>query len=135
MKQYQLAYVCSPLSAPEWPQILRNMTNAQNYMDLVKLELGCRAVALHAYLPFVLDEQNQEEREMAIKWGLEFLEHCDVLVVCGDRITNGMRGEVDHAFRHDLPVLVRRQRGQYTKVATSDSLERALGGEPLALPG
>ena len=64
------AYICSPLSAPTPGGIRRNMEAARWYMQIVSERLDCRAVAPHAYLPEFLDDQNEQEREMALTFGL-----------------------------------------------------------------
>ena len=51
-----LTYVCSPLSAPTRAEIMVNAQRARTYMTMCEREFGCRAVAPHAYLPYLLDE-------------------------------------------------------------------------------
>ena len=61
-----LTYVCSPLSAPTRAEIMVNAQRARTYMAMCEREFGCRAVAPHAYLPYLLDDSNPEERELGI---------------------------------------------------------------------
>lgn len=49
-----LTYVCSPLSAPTRAEIMVNAQRARTYMAMCEREFGCRAVAPHAYLPYLL---------------------------------------------------------------------------------
>lgn len=51
-----LTYVCSPLSAPTRAEMLANAAKASTYMMKAEQEFGNRAVAPHAYLPFLLDD-------------------------------------------------------------------------------
>ena len=60
-----LTYVCSPLSAPTRAEIMVNAQRARTYMAMCEREFGCRAVAPHAYLPYLLDDFNPEERALA----------------------------------------------------------------------
>ena len=53
-----LTYVCSPLSAPTRAEIMVNAQRARTYMTMCEREFGCRAVAPHAYLPYLLDDSN-----------------------------------------------------------------------------
>lgn len=99
------AYVCSPLSAPTPDGIRRNMEAARWYMQVVSEQLDCRAVAPHAYLPDFLDDHNEQERELGLAFGHAYLDTCDLLVICGSRITEGMLGEILHAARRGIPIL------------------------------
>ena len=64
-----LTYVCSPLSAPTRAEIMVNAQRARTYMTMCEREFGCRAVAPHAYLPYLLDDSNPEERALALSFG------------------------------------------------------------------
>ena len=103
MKQLK-AYICSPLSAPTAEGIRRNMEAARWYMQTVSKLWDCRAVAPHAYLPEFLDDKDEQERELALVFGLAYLGTCDRLVICGRRITKGMLGEIEHAAAHKIPI-------------------------------
>ena len=64
-----LTYVCSPLSAPTRAEMLANAAKASTYMMKAEQEFGNRAVAPHAYLPFLLDDTVPEERALALEFG------------------------------------------------------------------
>lgn len=66
-----LTYVCSPLSAPTQAEIMVNAQRARTYMTMCEREFGCRAVAPHAYLPYLLDDSNPEERALALSLQLQ----------------------------------------------------------------
>ena len=102
---YKKAYICSPLSAPSWELVEQNMLKAQQYMRKVSAKLSCSAVAPHAYLPNLLDDNIPKERELALSFGLRLLELCDCLVICGDRISQGMQGEINKALELGLDIL------------------------------
>ena len=98
------AYICSPLSAPTAEGIRRNMEAARWYMQTVSKLWNCRAVAPHAYLPVFLDDKDEQERELALSFGLACLDTCDRLVICGRRITKGMLGEIQFAAAHEIQI-------------------------------
>ena len=51
IRENDMVYICSPLSAPTADEIRANMELARSYMQLVSKVFQCRAVAPHAYLP------------------------------------------------------------------------------------
>ena len=93
-----LTYVCSPLSAPTRAEMLANAAKASTYMMKAEQEFGNRAVAPHAYLPFLLDDTAPEERALALEFGQKLLAMCTRLVVYGDRISSGMSAERAGSF-------------------------------------
>jgi hypothetical protein len=105
MNKWKRVYVCSPLRADNWPGILRNALKAQNYMEQAAAKYGCRAVAPHAYLPYLLDDNDPMERALALDFGKKLLALCDALIVCGDVISQGMRGEIQQAHELGISVL------------------------------
>ena len=102
-----LTYVCSPLSAPTQAEIMVNAQRARTYMTMCEREFGCRAVAPHAYLPYLLDDSNPEERALALSFGASLLALCDRLVIYGDRISSGMKEEIRRARELGIPILNR----------------------------
>lgn len=104
LNRKDLVYVCSPLSAPDWRGIEKNMANAIRYCGTVSKALRCRAIAPHGFLPLYLDDNVPEERKVALEFGLSVLSICKAMVVCGGRISSGMRGEIEHAEKLGIPV-------------------------------
>ncbi len=102
-----LTYVCSPLSAPTRAEMLANAAKANSYMVMAEREFGGRAVAPHAYLPYLLDDRVPAERKLALKFGQELLALCSQMVVYGSRISEGMKGEIALAERMGIPILYR----------------------------
>ncbi len=91
------AYICSPLKADTSEEYLLNMYAARAYMFYAKEKLGYAACAPHAYLPMLLGDNNRSDRALAIHFGLKLLERSQVLLVCGNRMSFGMRGEIAYA--------------------------------------
>lgn len=100
------AYICSPLKAEKPEEYLRNMYAARAYMFYAKEMLGYVARAPHGYLPMLLDDNNQEERTLAIRFGLELLKHSQILLVCGNRISLGMQREIVYAVSQHKKIIV-----------------------------
>lgn len=92
------AYICSPLSAKSDEEFVENMHRARAYMHYAAKEMGLAARAPHAYLPMLLCDRIPNERALALQFGLRLLEESDILLVCGDRISLGMQGEILHAI-------------------------------------
>ncbi len=92
------AYVCSSLSAGSDKEFLENMHRARAYMHYAAKEMGMAARAPHAYLPMLLCDRIPNERALALQFGLRLLEESDILLVCGNRISLGMQGEILHAI-------------------------------------
>lgn len=103
MKKNDLVYICSPLSAPTEQGIRKNMEKAAYYAGLVSGVTGCRAIAPHSFLPEYLDDSIPEEREAALAFGLSILKLSKAVIVCGNRISSGMRGEIKMAGELNIP--------------------------------
>ncbi|MCM1375169.1 MAG: hypothetical protein NC305_05150 [Lachnospiraceae bacterium] len=103
MNKNDLVYICSPLSAPTEQGIRQNMEKAAYYAGLVSGVTGCRAIAPHSFLPEYLDDNIPEEREAALAFGLSILKLSKAIVVCGSRISSGMRGEIKMAGELNIP--------------------------------
>ena len=98
------AYICSPLSAPDAKGVSHNMDMARFYMERMQVLYHCRTFAFHAYLPLMLDDSIPEERETALRIGMELMDLCDTLIICGRRISSGMAGEIKEAFAKGMEV-------------------------------
>ena len=66
-------------------------------MESISQSFSCRAIAPHAYLPELLDDQSQRERSLGLAIGQVLLSWCDGLIVCGDVISSGMKKEIEAA--------------------------------------
>lgn len=104
IKKNELVYICSPLSAPTEAEIRGNMSLARFYVKMVAGEFHCRAIAPHSFLPEYLDDNIPEEREIGLQFGLSVLELSKAMVVCGNRISKGMLGEIRRAKELRIPV-------------------------------
>lgn len=57
-------------------------------------------------MPLLLCDEIPAERAIALRFGLEILEQSDVMLVCGNRLSNGMRGEIVKAALLRMPITV-----------------------------
>ncbi|MDD6484024.1 MAG: DUF4406 domain-containing protein [Clostridiales bacterium] len=88
-------YVCSPLHAADEKGIRENMMSARAICRYINDYFSSyRAYAPHAWLPEMLDDNNECERQLGLSFGLELLLLCDIVYVCGDRISEGMKQEI-----------------------------------------
>lgn len=99
------AYICSPLSADSEDGFLANMKAARAYMFYAMEKMGYAARAPHAYLPTLLCDCIPAERALALRFGLSLLENSEIVLVCGDRLSKGMRSELAHAASIHIPIL------------------------------
>ncbi len=103
MLQGKKAYICSPLSAPNPEGMQHNMELAKYYLMQMKRLYHCRTFASHAHLPLMLDDRIPEERETAMQIAVLMLDLCEVLIICGSHISEGMRSEIQTAFGKKPP--------------------------------
>lgn len=99
-------YICSPLRAETEDDMTQNMRAARAYMFYAIKKLHARARAPHAFLPLFLCDEIPGDRALALKFDLELMEQCDILFVCGNRISSGMRGEIARAAVLHMPIMV-----------------------------
>ena len=104
MSEKDLVYICSPLHAPNREAMEKNMERAAYYTEVAAKQFGCRAIAPHSFLPAYLDDNIPKEREVALTFGLSVLQIAKAMVVCGDRINNGMKAEISKAKEWGIPV-------------------------------
>ena len=92
-----IVYICSPYSG----DVERNTLAARRYSRHAT-ELGYVALAPHLLLPQYISEET--ERELAISIGLHLLSLCQEIWVCGDRVSDGMKREIENARMAGIPV-------------------------------
>lgn len=100
------AYICSPLSADQDQHFVENMRSARAYMLYAMKKMNLSARAPHAYLPMLLCDRIPAERAMGLRFGLHLMENCDLMLICGNRISKGMRGEIEQAVKLEIPIIV-----------------------------
>lgn len=88
-----------------WVNRLRSAPDTLGMFYALK-KMGMCARAPHAFLPMLLCDSVPSERAIALKFGIELLERSDVLLVCGNRISNGMKSEIANAAMLRMPIIV-----------------------------
>lgn len=99
------AYICSPLSAEADDGIIQNMISARAYMYYMWHVMRYPARAPHAYLPMLLCDRNPRDRQLALDFGNELLRESSMVLVCGNRISEGMKLEIMQASKLGIPVI------------------------------
>jgi hypothetical protein len=104
----KVVYIASPYHADTPEEMERNKQAALGFCaEVYRLGrlAGERFVPVTPLVNFpYLNENDPKERDEAMKMGLALLSQCDQLWVAGDRISTGMRGEIQVAVRMDKPV-------------------------------
>ena len=94
-----LVYICSPLSG----DVDGNMEKARQYCRFA-LEQGQIPLAPHLMFPQFMDDDDAEERELAIFMGIVLMGKCSEVWVFGESLSEGMRKEILIAKRRSQPV-------------------------------
>ena len=100
------AYICSPCAAETNFDLRMNIRAARYYMYYSKTNMNMIAKAPHAYLPALLSDYIDTERKAALQLGLVLLSMSDIMFVCGNQISHGMRGEIRYAAKQEIPIVV-----------------------------
>lgn len=95
----KMLYIASPLRG----DVDRNVENAMRYCAHA-IEEGYIPVAPHAMYRGIFDDEIPEQRAVALQVGLQLLDQCEKMWVCGDRVSEGMRGEIARAEQKGIQV-------------------------------
>ncbi len=92
-------YVASPYKG----DVETNVNNAKKYaLFVAKQEL--LPVAPHLYLTQFFNDDVEEERSVALAFGLQMLKRCHEMWVFGDNISDGMAIEIEFATKRNIPI-------------------------------
>ena len=101
-----VVYVAYPYRADTEDECEKNVARAVEYARELS-ELG--------YVPYVphlitvslwgWDTRDEKLNREITKCDMEMLSRCDVLAVCGERISAGMRAEIEWCAEHDKKIL------------------------------
>ena len=105
-RTFRKAYICSPLKAPTVEEFFKNIELARCYVRYATEHMCVYGKAPHAVLPAILGDNSPAERALAFEFGLKLLEQCDILYVCGNRISDGMKVEIGKAASLGMPIVV-----------------------------
>lgn len=99
MAEGKIVYIASPYAG----DVEGNVAFAKAACRLA-MERGNTPVAAHLLYPQMLDDTVPEQRELGIRMGLNLLEACGEMWLCGSRVSSGMQEELEAAWRHGIPV-------------------------------
>lgn len=94
-----LVYVCSPFSG----DVERNVEKARMFCRFT-LENNAIPLAPHLLFPQFMDDDNPEERELAMWMNMILLGKCNELWVFGDTISAGMTKEIEKAKKRNQTI-------------------------------
>lgn len=96
----KFVFICSPLRG----DVETNIRRANGYCRFALTE-GVLPIAPHVIFSKVLDDGIPEERALGLKLSRELLAKvCSEIWVFGDRISEGMRAEIELAQELDIPI-------------------------------
>lgn len=95
----KFVYICSPLSG----DIERNIRKANGYCRFAVTK-SVVPLAPHAMFSGFLDDTIPQERVSGLTLGLEILKHCNEVWVFGERISEGMKAEIQEAEELGVPI-------------------------------
>lgn len=92
-----VVYICSPFSG----DTTRNVENTRRYCRFA-VDTGHCPYAPHLFLPQFMDDDDPDDRELALFMGIIMLTKCAELWVFGDRISKGMAQEIRKAEARNM---------------------------------
>ncbi len=87
-----IVYICSPFSG----DVEANVASARRYCRFA-VDSGYIPIAVHLLYPQFMDDDDPEERELALFFGTAVMSRCSEVWVFGDRISSGMASEITRA--------------------------------------
>jgi hypothetical protein len=94
-----LVYICSPYRG----NVAYNVRRAQSYCRFA-ISRNAVPFAPHLHYTQFLDDNVNRERKIGISCGVAMLSRCDQIWVFGDKISAGMKAEIQAAERFGIPV-------------------------------
>ena len=88
----KLVYICSPFRG----DVETNLAKARRYCYFAHTQ-GAAPIAPHLHNPQFLDDNNANERKAGLEIGLAFLRRVDEVWCFGDRLSDGMKLELQAA--------------------------------------
>lgn len=99
----KVVYICSPHYASSDLEHESNVIITQNYGRLA-IEQGFTPLIPHLYIPNLVGGDKGEARAKGLSMACALLRKCDVVWVCGDKITRGMRCEIEEANLNEIRI-------------------------------
>jgi len=93
-------FICSPLrpttKSCRDEELQANLERAKKACKIA-VTLGFLPLAPHLYFTQFLDDENEQQREKGMAYGMEWLEQCDEVWVFGSKVSTGMKAEIKRA--------------------------------------
>ena len=87
-----IVYICSPFAG----DTEKNTIAARRYSRFA-VDMGYIPIAPHLLFPQFLDDEDPSERELGLFFGNAVMSKCSEVWVFGDRISSGMKAEIERA--------------------------------------
>lgn len=97
-------FICSPLRGNTEEIVELNKSYCRSKCEEA-VKLGFTPLAPHLYFTQFLDDNIENERDLGINMGLEWLRECDEIWVCGPRISEGMQKEINYALKLGIDIV------------------------------
>jgi hypothetical protein len=94
-----LIFICSPYSG----DVETNLKQARAYCRFA-IQAGGIPIAPHLLFPQFLDDNDPDERSLALSMNKEVLSKCDELWIFGSKVTSGMLLEATEAIKREIPI-------------------------------
>lgn len=94
-----LVFICSPYAG----DVEVNVRNARAYSRFA-VERGAIPVAPHLLFPQYMDDNDPDERDLALFMGIALMTKCAELWVFGARVSPGMAAEIAKATARNMPI-------------------------------
>ena len=91
---HPMVYICSPYAG----NISENIRNAQCYSRFA-VKQGYLPITPHLLFTQFLDDGLQSERELGMFFGIVLMSKCSEVWVFGEKISSGMKTEIEYAER------------------------------------
>ncbi|MFD0942913.1 DUF7768 domain-containing protein [Savagea faecisuis] len=94
-----IVYICSPYRG----DVETNVGRARTYSRFAVYK-GAIPIAPHLLFPQFMDDDNVQERELAMKMNLILLDRCEEIWIFGDTLSQGMARELSRAKRKNKTI-------------------------------
>lgn len=99
-------YLCAPLSFKTREKLFQKVCAASEYTKYIKDKMGYFAISVHTYLPAFINDKLLTQREQMRALRMQILEQCDIVMVCGERVSLEMKQDVLYALKQNKRIVV-----------------------------
>lgn len=103
----KVIYICHPLSG----DLEGNIQKVKEIcIKIMQEETGVFPIAPQIYMTQFMNDENEEDRNLALDYCMWLVSQCDEVWVYGDRISHGMGLEITEATDLKIPILIKHPR-------------------------